>query len=908
MGGDESPLSVWTSRDQSAGVHSWGGSSSSSSSSSSLGGGIGGGSPLVLFNPQRPRRSLVMSPLDNFMAGALDSPCHMLATSTQARTTAGNINADNSSSRSFSAGGVLGSVARIPVGYVHPTVVVGGLGVASALMDWGNVLLRRSGKSRTRMHGHPTDLSLTHIGYWTDHGGWYHYLCSECCTGAGAEAKCPCPPECAGNTTMEDVMLKVKADFEKRGIPHTYFMFDSWWYPKVGDPGANATHPWPVRSGEGMLSWTPEPQVFQSGTKDWLHLPTFLHARYLAPQTIYRDVPELAQHMICEETPAPSPHPPSPPAPPSPPLPPCHSGSNGVRYCGHPGVYCAGANRRMLLEQENETLDGCQALCLAQSSCNCVSWARNFARTGKSDCRAYAHASELVKSGLGFDAYVRASSTIFPSTNGRVAAGPTHEGQMSATLPGLTQQHHHRGGSSSSSRNNVALPSSNGVCLPVDDTVFLHMMTGVSNWQPFLYEQDWISATYQKSTSLINSTTTGEQWLGGMDRAASQLNMTIQFSMSYTPAILQSSKMQALTQIRGSGDYSCGSDQWKVGNTAMLYWALGAVASKDTFFTEKHQPGCPDAGHYNCTEPNVEVQVIMATLAGGPVGPSDRLGLTNKTLTMRACDAGGRILRPDRPLAVLDRAFEGAPENVPVLWSTFSSITAQKKARALNISSSAAAAASLSSTLTTPLFPAAQAQVTYHTVFYQGTESITLFPSDLLSPCGNTTISAQHCGAAKGPDAVYAAAIVTETGGIWPPPAQSVQVVTATSPLELSPPPAAQGKAGDGVVPFQYVVLAPCSGQNGGTEGSNWVVFGELDKVMPVSAERFSDLLVSSDSSGEIALDWRISGAPGESVHVSWAVVKEYTVRTSTCILGSEGTANFSCQSGSGCGCDESVL
>ena len=36
------------------------------------------------------------------------------------------------------------------------------------------------------------------------------------------------------------------------------------------------------------------------------------------------------------------------------------------------------------------------------------------------------------------------------------------------------------------------------------------------------------------------------------------------------------------------------------------------------------RPGCPKAGPYNCTEPNPEIQTIMAVLAGGPVGPGDR--------------------------------------------------------------------------------------------------------------------------------------------------------------------------------------------------------------------------------------------------------------------------------------------
>jgi hypothetical protein len=47
---------------------------------------------------------------------------------------------------------------------------------------------------------------------------------------------------------------------------------------------------------------------------------------------------------------------------------------------------------------------------------------------------------------------------------------------------------------------------------------------------------------------------------------------------------MHSSTLQAVTQIRGSGDYTPGSSQWEVGLTSTYYYALGVVASKDTFW------------------------------------------------------------------------------------------------------------------------------------------------------------------------------------------------------------------------------------------------------------------------------------------------------------------------------------
>ena len=37
--------------------------------------------------------------------------------------------------------------------------------------------------------------------------------------------------------------------------------------------------------------------------------------------------------------------------------------------------------------------------------------------------------------------------------------------------------------------------------------------------------------------------------------------------------------------------------------------------------------------------------MINAVLSGGPVGPGDRANVTDAVMTLRACDANGRILR-----------------------------------------------------------------------------------------------------------------------------------------------------------------------------------------------------------------------------------------------------------------------
>jgi hypothetical protein len=286
------------------------------------------------------------------------------------------------------------------------------------------------------------------------------------------------------------------------------------------------------------------------------------------------------------------------------------------------------------------------------------------------------------------------------------------------------------------------------LCLPTDEALFGHILDVVKPWQPFVYEQDWISKVMNDvNGAWTTDVTAGHRWLKAMGDAAQKRNITIQYSMTETPAILHSSTVQAVTQIRASGDYACGSGQWKVGETAFYYWALGVVGSKDTYWTTRHQPGCPKAGSYNCTEPNVEIQTLMAVLSGGPVGPGDRLAMTDPVLAMRTCTAEGKITRPDRPLAPLDIVFSRDlnSRGNQIVWSSFSE----------------------------------HGDHAWHYLFAaELREPVHVFPQDLLTTAAS--------------DTDFVAVLVVGDGSSWPATAvgtattgSTIHFVNATSPLVL---------------------------------------------------------------------------------------------------------------------------
>jgi hypothetical protein len=97
--------------------------------------------------------------------------------------------------------GVKASVATLPPGFVHETIVVGGAAPGAAMDNLGDALRARSGKPRTDAYG---DFVLSHLGFWMDYGGYYYHTTT-------------------GFDNHEDAMLAVQARAKNLSIPLRYF-------------------------------------------------------------------------------------------------------------------------------------------------------------------------------------------------------------------------------------------------------------------------------------------------------------------------------------------------------------------------------------------------------------------------------------------------------------------------------------------------------------------------------------------------------------------------------------------------------------------------------------------------------------------------------------------------------------
>ncbi|KAK7076764.1 hypothetical protein SK128_010515 [Halocaridina rubra] len=76
---------------------------------------------------------------------------------------------------------------------------------------------------------------------------------------------------------------------------------------------------------------------------------------------------------------------------------------------------------------------------------------------------------------------------------------------------------------------------------------------------------------------------------------------------------------------------------------------------------------CPEALEYNSY-----LQGAVSSLSGGPVGVGDRAQNLNKDLLMKSCNADGLLLKPTKPLTVIDKYF--ISQDYKEVWTGYSNI------------------------------------------------------------------------------------------------------------------------------------------------------------------------------------------------------------------------------------------
>ena len=291
-----------------------------------------------------------------------------------------------------------------------------------------------------------------------------------------------------------------------------------------------------------------------------------------------------------------------------------------------------------------------------------------------------------------------------------------------------------------------------------------------------------------------SNVTAASDWLKAMADAATGLGITIQYCMPLPRHMLESTLHPAVTNARASGDYHPGADNWQVGLSSLLYWAIGIAPSKDDWWTSETQPGNPYGD--NPTEPNWQLQAFVIGLSTGPNGPSDGIGYTNASLVLSTVRADGLTLQPDRPATTMDAALAAV------------------------FTSKSGSAPDVRSTWTAYL---GHSYRWHHLLATQLGEDFVLALSD-LGPAGAAPAFAVFDWFAAGP------------GG------SPLAVLPASNPRGALVIPAGQGQPSAPVHAHNVQHLLVVPQLPGG-----WWLYGEAGKVVPVSKQRISALQLLGD-------------------------------------------------------------
>jgi hypothetical protein len=454
-------------------------------------------------------------------------------------------------------------------------------------------------------------------------------------------------------------------------------------------------------------------------------------------------------------------------------------------------------------------------------------------------------------------------------------------------------------------KNSFLVDGNSPVGVPVDKALFTYIMSKGQSWGARVYEQDWcvrgvgigvavgttpraspgvpvvrectlpsmlpprltpprpppspsrrLYRPYQTLPSLYSNVSAALAWMNAMGDAAADLHLTIQYCLPEPRHIVGSTSIPAVTHARITGDYHPNSVttslNWNLAPSSLLYSAVGIQPFKDVFWSGAgQQPGSRyGPGAY---EPNPDMHLIISVLTTGPVGPGDAIDHLNASLTMTCCRAGdGLILKPDRPATTPDAAF----------WAAAFNASAPPRGD----------------------FPLVNVSTTYSTQGY-GTAGGPLrwhyvLAIDLPAPFMLTF-------ADLGPSWGVSQYVAYD---YWAPLGGGLAVVDADYPHVI---PTGQGlpSPAEGAFPQRYHVLAPVL-------PSGHVLYGELGKVAPASAQRLSNLVATADGFTAI-----VTAATAENVtyaYVNAGAPPTSPLSTVLCRFTGAGMSQLKCGA-SGC-------
>ena len=180
-------------------------------------------------------------------------------------------------------------------------------------------------------------------------------------------------------------------------------------------------------------------------------------------------------------------------------------------------------------------------------------------------------------------------------------------------------------------------------------------------WGVEVFEHDWLVECFLGVRGLREAPGRATAWQAGIDAAAAARGVTLQWCMATPADFCTAAGLASVTSIRTSGDHGYIATPemlwaWFLYTNALAR-ALGLTPFKDCF----HAGG-----------EHAEIEALLSVLSCGPVGVGDRLGQADPAVVHRTCRGDGTVVKPDVPIAAVDRAFlqHGVARPEPITATT----------------------------------------------------------------------------------------------------------------------------------------------------------------------------------------------------------------------------------------------
>ena len=172
-------------------------------------------------------------------------------------------------------------------------------------------------------------------------------------------------------------------------------------------------------------------------------------------------------------------------------------------------------------------------------------------------------------------------------------------------------------------------------------------------WGVETFEHDWLVEVFHGIRWLRARPGRARAWQEGVDRAARDRGITLQWCMATPADFAQTVTLSQVTSVRTSGDHGYIATPGQLWawfcTTNALARSLGLMPFKDVFRSDPEVAG--DTG---------APEALLSALSTGPVGLGDRVGRSDPDLALRTCRADGILIKPDVPVAATDESMMGS--------------------------------------------------------------------------------------------------------------------------------------------------------------------------------------------------------------------------------------------------------